>query len=155
MLQVLKRLEDGSELARAEILVKSVGKAFEVDIGGVHVAKKFGPWLRRNIACAHCHRLNPPLATGLRHIDRIFKKDHRIIVSESDGSAATSQCRVSNHPRRGHILNAIKIPSFRDVPVLAELASQVASGSAKRQDRRARQKVIERFLFNRIDAKAR
>src|SRR5262252_7730680 len=45
MLQVLKRLEDGSELAGAEILVKSVGEAFEVDIGCVHVAKEFNPRL--------------------------------------------------------------------------------------------------------------
>src|SRR6516165_5571442 len=120
MLQVLKRLEDGSELAGAEILVKSVGEAFEIDVGCVHVPKKFGPWFGRNITRADSYRPNPPLAAGLRYIDRIFKKDHRVVVSKSDRSAATSQCRVSNHLRRGQILNAIKIPSFRDVPVLAE-----------------------------------
>jgi len=68
MLQVLKRLEDGSELARAEILVKSVGEAFEVDIGGVHVPKKFDPWFGRNITRADSYRLDTPLATSLRHI---------------------------------------------------------------------------------------
>jgi hypothetical protein len=70
-------------------------------------------------------------------------------------SAATSHRGLCNHLRRGHILNTIKIPSLRDIPVLAEFAGQVAAGSSKRQDRRTRQKVIERFLFNRIDAEAR
>src|SRR5215813_7266086 len=155
MLQVLKRLEDGSELAGAEILVKSVGEAFEVDIGCVHVPKKFGPWFGRNIAGTDSYCLDTPPTTGLRHIDRIFKKDHRVVVSKSDRSAATSHRGLCNHLRRGHILNAIKIPSLRDVPVLAEFAGQVAAGSSKRQDRRTRQEVIERLLFNRVDAKAR
>ena len=59
MLQVLERLQDGSELARAEILVKSVGKAFEVNVGCVHVAKEFNPRLRRNIARAYRYGLIP------------------------------------------------------------------------------------------------
>src|SRR6516225_8144820 len=117
-LQVLKRLEDGSELAGAEILVKSVGEAFEVDIGGIHVPKKFGPWFGRNITRADSYCLDTPPTTGLRHIDRIFKKDHRVVVSKSDRSAATSHRGLCNHLGRGHILNAIKIPSLRDVPVL-------------------------------------
>ena len=59
MLEVLERLEHGSELARTEILVKTFGEGFEVDVGRVHVPKKLDPRLRRDIACAHCHRLDP------------------------------------------------------------------------------------------------
>jgi hypothetical protein len=51
-------------------------------------------------------------------------------------------------------LNAIEIPGFGDVPVLAELAGQIAAGGTKRQNRRARQEMIKRFLFNWVDAKA-
>ena len=39
--------------------------------------------------------------------------------------------------------------------ILAELAGQVTARRAKRQDRGAGQKVVERFLFNWINAKAR
>jgi hypothetical protein len=57
--------------------------------------------------------------------------------------------------RRGAILNAVERARFRDVPVLAELAGQVATGRAEGQHRRAGEKVIERLLLDRIDAKAR
>eukprot|EP00754_Rhynchopus_humris_P048933 Rhum_TRINITY_DN8079_c0_g1::Rhum_TRINITY_DN8079_c0_g1_i1::g.26081::m.26081 len=40
------------------------------------------------------------------------------------------------------------------MPVLAKLAAQVAADRAKGQHARAREKVVERFLFNRIDADA-
>src|SRR5262249_61234002 len=42
----------------------------------------------------------------------------------------------------------------RNAPVTAELASEVATGGAEGQHRRAGEKVIERLLLDRIDAKA-
>src|SRR5262249_32082542 len=42
-----------------------------------------------------------------------------------------------------------------DVPVLAELAREVAPRGAERQDARAGVEVVERFLLDRVDAKAR
>ena len=42
---------------------------------------------------------------------------------------------------------------FADVPVLAELATEIASCSAKGKDAGSRVKMIEGFLFDRIDAK--
>src|SRR5262249_29167967 len=41
---------------------------------------------------------------------------------------------------------------FRDVPVLTELACEVAARGAERQDARAWIEMMERFLFDRIDA---
>ena len=52
-------------------------------------------------------------------------------------------------------MNAIKIPGFGDIPVLTEFAGQVTAGCAEGQDWRARQKVIEWFLLDWIDAKTR
>ena len=140
MLEVLKCLEHRSELARAKIFVKTLCKTFEVDVGGIHVAKELDPRLRRDIARAYRHRLNSPLAAGLRHVHRIFKKDHGIVVGKGDGSAAASHCRFCNRRGRGHVLNTIKISGLGDVPVLAELACQIAAGSTEGQDRRTRQK---------------
>jgi len=131
MLEVLERLEHGSEFARAEVLVKTLGKTFEVDVGGVHVPKELNPWLRRDIARAYRHRLDAPLAAGLRHIDGIFEKDHGVIVSEGDGPAAAAHCRFGNRGGGRYILNPIEISGLRDVPVLAELAGQVAAGGTE------------------------
>ena len=41
---------------------------------------------------------------------------------------------------------------FADIPVLAELAAQVAAGRAERQHRRAGQKMVERLFLDRVDA---
>src|SRR5271168_245581 len=120
MLEVLERLEDGSKLARAEILVKTLCETFKVNVGSIHVPKELNPWLRRDIARAYRHCLDSPLAAGLRDVHRIFEKDHGIILSEGDGSAAASHCRFRNRRWRGHILNPIEIPGLGDVPVLAE-----------------------------------
>jgi hypothetical protein len=118
------------------------------------VPKELDPWFWGDVARAHRHRLDPPLAAGLRHVDRILEKDHGIVVRERNGPAAALHRGFRNRFGRGEILNAIEIAGLRDVPVLAELAGQIAAGSTKRQDRRTRQEVIERLLFNRVDAKA-
>src|SRR6185437_12112402 len=106
------------------------------------------------IARTYGDGLDAMLAAGLCHIDRIFEKNDRIVVSKSDRPAATSHSRFCDLLRRSHILHAIKIPGFGDVPVLAEFACQVAAGCAEGQDWRARQEVIERLLLDRVDAKA-
>jgi hypothetical protein len=132
VLEVLERLEHGSEFARAKILIKPFGEAFEVDVGGIHVPKELDSRLRRDVTGTHRHRLDSAAATGLRHIDRIFEKDHGIVVSKRDGSATAAYCRFRNRRGGRHILNPIEIAGLRDVPVLAELAGQVAAGRAKR-----------------------
>src|SRR5262249_18705447 len=40
------------------------------------------------------------------------------------------------------------------VPVLAEAAAEVAARRAEREDRRPRQKMVERLLLDRVDAEA-
>src|SRR6516165_8927948 len=98
--------------------------------------------------------LQSTLAARLRHVDRIFKKNYGVVVSKGNRTAAAAHRRIGNGFRGSHILNPVEIASFRDVPVLAELAGQVAPGGAKRQDRRARQEMIERLFLDRIDAKS-
>jgi hypothetical protein len=43
---------------------------------------------------------------------------------------------------------------LRDVPVLAELAAQVAARGAEAEHRRAREEMVERLLLDRIDREA-
>src|SRR5262249_47658545 len=53
------------------------------------------------------------------------------------------------------VLQPVEIARFRDVPVLAELAGEVAPRRAEREHRRAGKKVVERLFFDRIDAESR
>jgi hypothetical protein len=56
--------------------------------------------------------------------------------------------------RRRGCLQAIEFAGLRDVPVLAELAGEIAARGAERQYRGAGQEVIQRLLLDRVDAKA-
>ena len=93
--------------------------------------EKFCTRLRRDIARTHGHGFQSTLAARLRHVDRIFKKNHGIVISKGNRTAAAAHRRIGNGFRGSHILNAVKIASFGDIPVLAELAGQIAAGSAK------------------------
>src|SRR5262249_68672 len=136
------------------ILIEPLAKSLKIDIGGIHVPEKFCTRLGRDIARAHGDGLQSALAARLPYVDCIFKKDHRVVVSKGDRTAAAAHRRISNRFRRGHILNPVEIAGFGDVPVLTELAGQVASRGAKRQDRRAWQEMIERLFLDWIDAKS-
>ncbi len=56
---------------------------------------------------------------------------------------------------RGVVHQAVHVARFRDVPVLAELAGQIAAGGAEGQHAGAGVEVVERLLLDRVDAKAR
>jgi hypothetical protein len=56
--------------------------------------------------------------------------------------------------RHGAVLQGVHLPGLGHVPVLAELAGEVAAGGAKRQHRRAGQEVVQRLFLDGIDAKA-
>src|SRR4029077_2235043 len=53
--------------------------------------------------------------------------------------------------RRRLIGEGVELARLADVPVLAELAGQVAAGGPERQQRGARQEVVQRLLLDRID----
>ena len=62
---------------------------------------------------------------------------------------------LSDRLGRGLIHEAVHVARLRDVPVLAELAREVAARRAEREDRAARQEVVERLLLHGVDAEAR
>jgi hypothetical protein len=59
----------GRRLARAEILIKTLGESLQVDVGGVHVTEELDPRLGRNIAGTYRHRLDSPFAADLSYLD--------------------------------------------------------------------------------------
>src|SRR4029450_8339882 len=85
---------------------------------------------------------------------RIFHEDDRVVVGEGDRAAAGFLRGAGDRLRRAAVGERIDLARLRYVPVLAELAGQVAAGGAERQHRRSRQEMVERLLLDRVDAEA-
>ena len=66
---------------------------------------------------------------------------------------ATAACAIASGRRLIH--QPVHVARLADVPVLAELAREIAARRAERKHARAGIEVIERLLLDRIDAEAR
>lgn len=62
-------------------------------------------------------------------------------------------CGLGNLIRQGRLGQAVKFAGLADVPVLAKPAPKIATSRAKRQNGRARQKMVKRFFLDGINAK--
>jgi hypothetical protein len=87
-------------------------------------------------------------------IDRIFQKDHWIVVGERHRAAAQPHRRGGDRRGIGAVVQPVNFTRFRDVPVLAELAGKVAPRGAELEDRRAGQEMVQGLFLDRIDAKS-
>ena len=96
--------------------------------------------------------LDAARAAGLGHVDRVLEEDHRVVVGVRDRAAAAPLRGPRDRLGRGLVLQAVELARLGDVPVLAELAGEIAAGGAERQHRRAGQEVVQRLLLDRIDA---
>ena len=63
--------------------------------------------------------------------------------------------RFGNRIGRGGFAEPLNLARLGDIPVLAELAAQVTAGRAEGEHAGARIKMIQRLLFDRVDAEAR
>ncbi len=93
--------------------------------------------------------------TRIGDIHRVLGKDDRIVVGERDALAAGTLSCVSDlvGPREVH--QPVHVARLGNVPVLAELARQVAAGGAEGQHARAGKKMVQRLFFDRIEAESR
>ncbi len=98
--------------------------------------------------------MNTRFTAGLRDVHCVFQKNHRIIVSESDAAAAVCICGFGNHFRRSAFGEKVKFSGFADVPVLTKFTGEITSSGTEGQHRRSRKEMIQRFFFNRINAKS-
>jgi len=81
-------------------------------------------------------------------------KNRRVVVSIGDARTAEPFGRPRDILGARALGQNVILAGLADVPVLAELAAQIAAAGSERQHRRSRQEMIERFLFHRIDAEA-
>ena len=153
--EIDERVEHGLQPRAAELHVELVGETLEVDVGGVHLGEELAPRVDADVAGGHRHRLDPPRVAGVGGVHRVLGEDDRVVVGEGDAPAARPRGRSGDRLGRRGIHQRVHLARLRDVPVLAELAGEVAAGRAERKDRRAGIEMIERLLLDRIDAEAR
>src|SRR4029450_3291862 len=134
-------------------MIKCVGERLEIDVRRVHVTVKFRTCVVGDVPRSYGDRFDSAFATRQRDVDRVLGEDHRIIVSEGHGSTAEAFSRERDLLWRRGVSKLVPLARFGDIPVLTKPAAEIASGRAEREHARARQKMVQRFLLNRIDTK--
>jgi len=152
MLEVFKRVEHRREVRAGELPVELLGEALQVHVGRIHILVELAPWGVAHVAGGHGHRLDAVFAAGLGDVDGVLHEDHRVVVGVGDAAAAEFLGRARDGCGTGRVHERVHLARLADVPVLAELAGEIAAGGAEGQHRRAGQEVIERLLFDRIHA---
>jgi hypothetical protein len=94
-------------------------------------------------------------AAGIGDVHRILGENHRIVVREGDRLAAQAQRGLRDRVRARLVLQPVHFARLGNIPVLTELAREIASRGAEGKDRRAGIKVVERLLLDRVDAETR
>src|SRR5690606_3478988 len=89
---------------------------------------------------------------GIRSVDRILHENDGIVVREGDAGTPELPGSLRKRHWARAIGKRVHLTRLAHVPVLTELASEIAPGGAEREHGGAGQKMIERLLFDRIDA---
>ena len=98
---------------------------------------ELAPRLGADVAGGHRHRLDAALAAGVGDVDGVLEEDHRIVVGEGDRAAAERARGAGDRlGRRRASVRRSDLARLADVPVLAELAGEVAAGGAEGEHRR-------------------
>ena len=105
-----------------------------------------------DITCSDSDGFDTAGVAGIGGIHGIFGKDDRVVVGEGHALAAMLLCGNGDGFGGSLVHQAVHIAGFADVPVLAELACQVAAGGAEGEHAAARVKVVKRFFLDGIDA---
>jgi hypothetical protein len=151
---IFQSFQHRGEMGARQSVIEFIGKGLKIDIGGVHLGKEIPPGLGVHIARRHCHRLNPLGVAGIGGVHGVFGKDDGVVVGEGDAFAAQGLGRLRNGRRAGLILQAVHLPGFGNVPVLAELAGEIAARCAKGQDAAARIKVVQGLFLDGVHTEA-
>jgi hypothetical protein len=127
VLEIDERFENVVQFPDTKLLVKTIGERFEIDIGGIHVPEKLATWFLANIPGRYGHRLYPCGFARLRDIDGVFEKYHRIVIRERDAPASQRPGRPGDLIRGRFIGKRVYFPRLADIPVLTELAREIAA----------------------------
>ena len=151
-LEIHEGVEHRLQVRAGELYVELFGEPLQIDVGRIHLRVELAPRLRVHVARGHRHGLDSPFATGVGDVHRVLREDDRVVVGERDAAAAVIDCRLRDRFRRRLVGQPIHVLGLRDVPVLAELAREVAARGAEREDGAAGVEMVERLLLDRVDA---
>jgi hypothetical protein len=129
--QVLQRVEHWRQVRTREPEVERLGERFQVDVGGVHFRVELAPRFGVDVTRRHGHGLQAPSTAGVGRVQRVFGKDHRIVVREGNTLAAGCKRGIGDRVGTGLVHQPVHFGGLGDVPVLAELAGKVAAGGAE------------------------
>ena len=149
-----KRVEHGLQFREAQTVIELLRERLQVDVGRIHRLEKLRPGFVGDVAGGHRDGAEAPGAAGPGGVNGIFGKNHRIVVGKGDRPTTQALGGGGNRVRPGDFAQPVGLARLADGPILAEPAAKIASGRPERQDAGAGQKVVQRFLFDRVDAEA-
>jgi len=151
-LQVGERVEHRRELGAADVAIEALGERLQVDVRGVDPAEELLARLGAHVASSHCDGLHVGFAASLRDVDRVLHEHGRVVVGECDAGATVVPGGCGQLQWRCEIRERVHLARLAHVPVLAELAGEVAARRAEREHCRTRQEMVQRLLLDRVDA---
>jgi len=123
-----ERFEHGLQLAGDHLGVVGLAVGLEVDLDCVHLAVGLLERVVLHVAVGDDDAAHARCVSGIGGVHQIFGEDDRLRVGVGDSGAAilpgNGGCLVRGNVLSGNLFG----PRLRDVPVLAELAVDVAAG---------------------------
>jgi hypothetical protein len=107
-----------------------------------------------DVAGSHRDVHDPGVAAGACRVQSIFGENDRVVIGVGDALAAHALGRGGDALGTGAGHEPVHVARFRDIPVLAELAGEIAAGGAEGEDGTARVELIERLFLDGVDAEA-
>ena len=146
-----EHVEDGLEMGEGELAVEIFGEGFEVDVGSVNVVVDVVEGFAGDVAVGDHDGFEAVELGGFADVNDVFAPDGGFVVGEGDGITAVLQGEKRNLFGREVLGVDLILVGFGDVPILAEEAAHVASGSADAEDFRAGKEMAEGLFFDGIN----
>lgn len=154
MFEIDEGVEHGLKMGRRDPEIKFFGEGFEVNIGRIHVFEEWATSFRGDVASSNSDRFDTEIMTCQCCVDSVFCPNYRIVVGEGNTAAVGFVSGLSDGLGGGDVAEAFYFSRFRDIPVLAELATEIAACGTKGKNWSAWQEMIKRFFFDGVDTEA-
>ena len=154
-LQPDERVEHGLEMREGDAVVELLGEPLQVDVGGVDVLEELRARLGRHVARRHEDVREPRRVCRAGDVDDELGPDDGIVVGIGDARATGTEGERDDLLGRRRLARVLVELRLADVPVLAELAPEIAARGAEGEHSLTRQEVVQGLLLDRVGGEAR